>query len=382
MFPNGMDETATVSDKITSVGNHSGGQMKASRLLVRSHVWVRFVRKGVSSFGRATGHKFQNTPLMTVLFATSTSLLMYQNCSPTMQSENGSANKNAVYSSTVGMGGAGSGAGGGAVGSGGSYAPGMGGGGTVGGVMPIGGGTGGGGTTPGGGGTGGGTVGGVMPIGGGTGGGGTIPVGGGTGGGGIVGGGNTGVNPGGTTGGSEMTDSLMWQYQPEDRTIEEGEVLTLGAYAMKGIDVVTYQWYKNGSPISGQTAYMFRQFMAPLSAAGQYHVEARSGNSSIRSVNVTVKVKAARSPCAAGGYGYYPGTRNFNEYFHESIISAQYAPYRLQAELADSYTVRMPYANPSGVGGNCVAASALFQCRNGKLINTDALRCDQYYEGY
>lgn len=174
----------------------------------------------------------------------------------------------------------------------------------------------------------------------------------------------------------------MWQYQPEDRTIEEGEVLTLAAYAMKGIDVVSYQWFKNGTAINGQTGYMYRQFLIPLSGAGQYYVEARSGTDTIRSVTINVKVKAARNPCLAGGYGYYPGTRNYNEYFHESIISARYAPYRIQSELADSYTVRLPHANPGSVGGNCIEASGLFQCRNGKLINTDTPRCDRYYEGY
>lgn len=362
MFPNGMDETATLSDKMSGVGNYSGGQMKASRLRDRSQVLGRFYRKKLSSFRRAAGHKLHNTPLMTVLFATSTSLLMYQNCSPAMDSSSQSSNKNGVYSSTVGVGG---GTGGGAVGGGGSYAPGMGGGsgGTVGGVVPV---------EGGGGGTGGGTGGGS----------GTIPVdsSGGTGGG-LVGGGNSGVNPGGSTGGSGSANTLMWQYQPEDRTIEEGEILTLAAYAMKGIDVVSYQWFKNGAPLSGQTGYMYRHLMVPLSAAGQYHVEARSGTETIRSVTVNVKIKAARNPCLAGGYGYAPGTRNYNEYFHESIISARYAPYRVQNELADSYTIRLPHASPGRVGGNCIEASSLFQCRNGKLINTDTPRCDRYFDG-
>lgn len=358
-----MDETATFSDKMEGVGNQSGGQMKASRLLNRSQVWGRFIRRKLSSFQRATGHKLHNTPLMTVLFATSTSMLMYQNCSPAMESSSQSSNKNGVYSSTVGVGS------GGAVGGGGTYAPGMGGGsgGTVGGVVPVeGGGSGSGGGT---GGSGGGS--------------GTIPVdSGGGGSGGMVGGGNTGVNPGGSTGGSGSANNLLWQYQPEDRTIEEGEILTLAAYAMKGIDVVSYQWFKNGVPLSGQTGYMYRHLMVPLSAAGQYHAEARSGNETIRSVTVNVKIKAARNPCLAGGYGYAPGTRNYNEYFHESVISARYAPYRIQTELADSYTVRLPHASPGSIGGNCIEASSIFQCRNGKLINTDAPRCDRYYEGY
>ncbi len=102
---------------------------------------------------------------------------------------------------------------------------------------------------------------------------------------------------------------LIWQYQPEDRTVEEGDVLTMAVYATKGIDVVTYQWYKNGQPLTGQTSYMFRVFMVPLSQAGNYHVVARSGADSIQSVTVAVKVKAARNPCPAGNYGYYPGDK-------------------------------------------------------------------------
>lgn len=358
-----MDETATFSDKMEGVGNQSGGQMKASRLLNRSQVWGRFIRRKISSFQRATGHKLHNTPLMTVLFATSTSILMYQNCSPAMESSSQSSNKNGVYSSTVGVGS------GGAVGGGGTYAPGMGGGsgGTVGGVVPVEGG----GSGSGGGGTGG--------SGGGSG---TIPVdSGGGGSGGMVGGGNTGVNPGGSTGGSTGA-AFTWQYQPEDRTVEEGDVLTLGTYATKGIDLVTYQWYKNGAAISGQNGYMLRIFQITTAAAGQYHVEARSGTDMIRSVTVTVRVKAARNPCPAGRWGFYPGTRNYNEYWHESMIGATNAPYRIQTELADSYTVRLPHASPGSIGGNCIEASSIFQCRNGKLINTDAPRCDRYYEGY
>ncbi len=334
---------------------------------------------------------------MALLLATSISLLTYQNCSPATQIENSTSSKNAIYSSSIGLGGGAGGAGGvfggsaGTVGgAGGMYAPGMvggsgTGGGIAGGVMPI---IAGGGANNGGGGSSGGNAGGngsgAIPVGGGAGGNGASGSGA-TGGGspgGIVGGANTGVNPGGSTGGAALTDSLMWQYQPEDRTVEEGEILTLGAYATKGVDVVTYQWYRNDVPISGQTGYIFRQFQVPRAVAGRYFVEARSGNSSIRSLTVTVNVKAARNPCLAGGYGHSPGTRNYNEYFHESIISARYAPHKLQSELPDSYTVRLPHANPSAAGGNCVAASALFQCRNGMLISIDALRCDQSVDGY
>jgi hypothetical protein len=317
-----------------------------------------------------------NTPLMTILFATSTSMLMYQNCSPAMESTESASSKSAVYSSTIG--GPNGGLPGGVAGGGGSYAPGTnptGGGSTVGGVMPVGGGG-----TGGTGGTGGGGTGGTGGGTGGTGGGGTIPVDGGSGGTGMVGGGNSGVSRGGSTGGTSAP-SFIWQYQPEDRTVEEGEVLTLGTYATKGIDLVTYQWFKNGQAISGQTGYMLRQFQITTASAGQYHVEARSGSDMIRSVTITVKVKAARNSCPAGKYGYYPGTRNYDEYWHESMIGASNAPYTIQRELPDSYTTRLPYVNTSVVGfGQCVAASALFQCRNGKLISIDNIRCDQYFE--
>lgn len=341
--------------------------MNQHRWTKRALVIQRYLRMKIAPLVDKTNQRMNNTPLMTILFAASTSLLMYQNCSPAMESTENSSSNSPVYSSTVG-GANGAIGGGGAAGGGGSYAPGTaptGGGNTVGGVMPVGGGGAGGGT----GGTGG------------TGGGGTIPVDGGSGGsGGMVGGGNTGVAPGGSTGGT-TGPSFIWQYQPEDRTVEEGEVLTLGTYATKGVDLVTYQWFKNGQPISGQTGYMLRQFQITTASAGQYHVEARSSTEMIRSVTVTVKVKAARNPCPAGKYGYYPGTRNYDEYWHESMIGASNAPYTIQRELPDAYTTRLPYVNTAAVGfGQCIVASALFQCRNGKLISIDNIRCDRYFE--
>lgn len=314
--------------------------------------------------------RFKNTPLMTILFATSTSMLMYQNCSPTAQSTS-SSSKAPTYSSTIG--GANGGLGGG-TGTGGSGTPG----GAV--TVPGGGGSAGGGPTgggTGGGGTGGGTTGGTIPVdtggNGGTSGAGQPGTG---------GSGGTGYTPGGTTGG--VQEGLIWQYQPEDRTVEEGDVLSLSSYATKGIDLVSYQWYKNGVALSGQTGYMYRAFLLPLSAAGTYYVIAKSGAATIQSVSITVKVKAARNPCAAGAYGFYPGTQNFNELYHESLIGRANTQVSLQTELADGYTQRLAYGYGYGYGyyipgyQDCIAATAIFQCRNGKMISTDQVTCTQY----
>lgn len=301
------------------------------------------------SIGAQANARLRNTPLMAILFATSSSLLLYQNCTPASQPSSSSNTKQAVYSSTVGGY------------NGGPATPG-----TTGGATPITGGTDGTGNT---GGTGGGGGGGATPI----------DSGGGTGGtGGTGGGGGTGVNPGGSTGG--MSTALLWQYQPEDRTVEEGEVLTLSTYATKGFDVVTYQWYRNGQALPGQTSYMYRAFLVPMSAAGQYYVVARSGNETIQSVSITVRVKAARNPCAAGNYGIYPGTRNLDEYWHESMIGRANAPHTLDRELPDSYMVRMPYQVGRFTDG-CLYATSMFQCRNGKLVNTDRSICEVYPPG-
>lgn len=269
-----------------------------------------------------------------------------------MQSTSPNGSKQNVYSSTIGgyTGGAGGGGSGGGSGGGAITVPGGSGGGGSGG----GGSGGGGGATP------------VDPSGGGSGGGGS-------------GGGGSGVNPGGSTGGSGGTDSLVWQYQPEDRTVEEGEVLTMASYATKGVDLVTYQWYKNGQAIAGQTSYMYRSFLVPLSASGTYHVVAKAGTATIQSISVTVKVKAARNPCLAGYYGIYPATRNYKEYWHESMIGRSNARYNLQTELADAYTVILPYEGATSISG-CIAATAVWQCRNGKLISTDQVTCTQYYD--
>lgn len=310
--------------------------------------------------------RFNKTPLMTILFATTTSLMLYQNCSPTAQSTSAASTKTGVYSSTIG----GYSGTTGSTGSAGGASPSTT---TPGGaVMVPGGGTGSGGTGTGGTGTGGtgtGGTGGAMPTSPSTPGSGGTVGGGGTGG--------TGVSPGGSTGGAST--NLVWQYQPEDRTAEEGDVLTLSSYATKGIDVVTYQWYKNGQMLPGQTGYMYRALLIPLSTAGSYYVVAKSGTETIQSVTVTVKVKPARNACPPGNYGVYPGTNNYDEYWHESMIGKMNAPYALSKELADGYTVKMPYT-PSAYNNTavCLAANGIFQCRNGKLVSTEQVTCTQY----
>lgn len=297
----------------------------------------------------------RNTPLMTILFATSTSLMLYQNCSPTAQSTSGTA-KSATYSSTIGgfSGTTGTSGTSGTAGSGST--------GTGGGAILVPGGSGGNGGTAG---TGAGS--------------GTIPVGsGGTGGSGTGSGGGNGVIPGGSTGGASNT--LLWQYQPEDRTVEEGEMLTLSSYATKGIDTVTYQWYRAGSPITGQTGYIYRAILVPMSAAGQYYVVAKSGAESIQSSVTMVKVKAARNACPAGSWGPYPGQNNPNEYWHESQIGKMNAPYSIPSELADAYTIRLNYTGFNALFPDCLSATASFQCRNGKLVMVDNVVCTRQRE--
>ncbi|MBK7893288.1 MAG: hypothetical protein IPJ84_21265 [Bdellovibrionales bacterium] len=281
-------------------------------------------------------------PALTLISIGSSTLLLYQNCAPAPQAESSSsASRTGVYSSTIGgyTGGGTSGAGGGAMP--GAVVPG--------GVTPTdgSGGTAPGSTTPG-------APGGTMP-------GGTIPVdGGGTG-----GNGGTGVQPGGGTGGA--TTSLVWQYQPDDLTLEEGGALTLSAYATKGYEGVTYQWYKNGTAISGATSYLYRQFLIPRSAAGQYYVIAKSGADTIRSYSVTIKVRAARAPCAAGFYGPYPGSGKFEVYWHESTIGRTNAKIELKEEVEDAYITEMPYEYYYNNPVIFFPCKELYQCRNGKF---------------
>lgn len=271
----------------------------------------------------------QKAPLLTIVFALTTSALLYQNCSPTQPADSGTGGaKSGVYSSTV-SGYSGSGATAGTIGAspvaGGSGSTGATG--STGGAVPV---------TP------------IAPV--------SPPP----------GSSGSGTLPGGGTG----TNAFAWSYQPEDRTLEEGEILTLSAFASKGYDPVTYQWYKNGQAISGQTSYIFRQYLVPLTAAGQYYVVAKTGTETITSQTIVVKVKPARTSCLAGYYGVYPGSNDQKTYWHESSIGRANAPYRLDAELADAYTVQMP-ASPTlfqNSGVDCQAGNGQFQCRNGKLV--------------
>lgn len=313
---------------------------------------------------------FKNIPVMTVLFATSTSLLMFQNCSPSFSEDTTSTSaRNGVYSSNI----AGPSGSGGSGPTGGSYNGGSGGtgGATPGGAI----------TVPGGSGSGGGT--------GNTGstGGGTISVGGGTTGGtggGVPTGGTTGVNPGGTTGGS--TSILTWQYQPEDRSVEEGDILTLAGYAAKGFDTVTYQWYKAGQPVSGQVGYILKFVMVAPSVAGQYYLVAKSGNDTIQSQTITVRVRPARNACAPGKYGLMPGSNNYREYYHESIIGAPNAfpGAALSRELPDAYTQDMPVEARAGdffpPSSQCLQGTGTFQCRNGKMVFMNGAMCTFYFD--
>lgn len=163
-------------------------------------------------------------------------------------------------------------------------------------------------------------------------------------------------------------------------------MLTLASYATKGVDLVTYQWYKNGQALAGQTGYMYRAFLVPMSAAGSYYVVAKAGTETITSITVTVKIKAARNSCPAGGWGPYPGQNNPNEYWHESMIGKANAPYAVTKELPDAYTVRLYYSlynngtYYSGLPADCIAATATFQCRNGKLVSMDGVQCTQFRE--
>jgi hypothetical protein len=242
-----MDETATFSDKMEGVGNQSGGQMKASRLLNRSQVWGRFIRRKLSSFQssqqgtQAAQHASYDSTFCDIHKHTDVSELLSDDGKQIAQSSN--KNGRLLFDSWHGsrlrrrrhVGG------------GGTYAPGMGGG--SGGTMseascPVEGGSSGtsGGGTSGGGTSGGGTSGGDNSAV-------STPVdGGGSGSGGMVGGGNTGVNPGGSTGGSGSAKRLCCgSINRKIALIEEGEKSSpWAAYAMKGIDVVSYQWFKNG----------------------------------------------------------------------------------------------------------------------------------------
>lgn len=313
--------------------------------------WLREKIRSCFTALLALGRHPLQLPTVVALVAVSSSLLLYQNCSPMAPTDPNASTKVNGSTTTIGtMGGA----------TGGGFGqPGASGGAGGGGAIPVGGG-GAGGTMPGGSNPGGSTggSGGAIPVG---------PTG--PGGGGGTGGSGTGSNPGGTTGGG--TTALTWQYQPEDRTVEEGETLTMGAYASKGTEIVGYQWYRNGQAVSSQTGYVFRQFNAPLSAAGQYYVIARAGGEAIQSQTIIVKVRAARNPCPAGGWGVQPGTNLETEYLHESAIGKPNAPHIVERELADGYTVVLPIRPIALLGlvyNTCIAAKGMFQCRNGRMV--------------
>lgn len=327
-------------------------------------IWNTLIMRIKSAFGIRAKFRLP-TPAAWLLAGAACTITLFQNCSPAvpMNSEEESFNQRMSQYSSVG-GGSGGTSPLSPVGSGG------------GGVSPTqpGTGTGGGGTTtP----VGGGGTGGVTPIDPGTG---TItPIGGG-------GSGGTGTNPGGSTGGNM---NLTWVAQPEDRTLEEGETLTIAAYASKGADVVTYQWYKDGAAIQGQTGYIYRSYMSTTSASGRYHAVASAGGQSIQSIQVTVRVKPARNECKAGRYSRssIPGGAAAREYLHESIQLpfAQYYPISFPLQQ-DAYMVEAAVTDPSFInaivpnaGYTCLSARGQWQCRNGKFVLVSGV-CTQYYD--
>jgi hypothetical protein len=303
-------------------------------------------------------------PVAWLLASATCTITLFQNCSPTapMNSEEETFNQRMSQYSSMG---------------GGGTSP----------ISPVSGGAGAGGVTPnqpgsgtGGGGTttpinGGGSTGGVTPI---TPGSGTVTP--------IGGGGTGGTGTSGSTGG---TANLTWMAQPEDRTLEEGETLSLAAFAAKGADIVTYQWYKDGAPIQGQTGHIYRSYMTTNSAAGRYHAVASAGGQSIQSMQITVRVKAARHECKAGRYSRssIPAGANAREYLHESVQQpfAQYHPLTFPLQQ-DAYMVEAAVTDPNFInaivpnaGYSCLSARGQWQCRNGKYVLVSGV-CTQYYD--
>lgn len=65
---------------------------------------------------------------------------------------------------------------------------------------------------------------------------------------------------------------------PATKTVASGAALTLTVAAKDGFGDYAYQWFKNGSPLTGRTSASFSKSSAEAGDAGTYHCEVTDKN--------------------------------------------------------------------------------------------------------
>ncbi|MGA3007590.1 MAG: protease pro-enzyme activation domain-containing protein [Opitutaceae bacterium] len=94
--------------------------------------------------------------------------------------------------------------------------------------------------------------------------------------------------------------------QPQSATVYTGGSFSLSVAATSNTVPLTYQWYFNGAPISGQTNATFSKSNAQTSDTGSYAVTVSDGVGSVTSAPATVTVSAppgSPAPVSGGGGG-------------------------------------------------------------------------------
>jgi sugar lactone lactonase YvrE len=90
--------------------------------------------------------------------------------------------------------------------------------------------------------------------------------------------------------------------QPQSQTVTAGATVTF-TVAATGVPAPTYQWYLNGTAITGATSSSFTLYSVQTTSAGSYSVTVTNSAGSVTSNTATLTVNAATPPPATGGGG-------------------------------------------------------------------------------
>lgn len=183
---------------------------------------------------------------------------------------------------------------------------------------------------------------------------------------GSMGGGGTFSNGSGSSG---TPTGLQFAYMSRDMSITEGATAYFSAFVVASQPTqLRYQWYKDGQALAGMTSPNLEIRSVKADNQGLFHVIVTDGNHTIKSADARLTVNPARNPCAKGYYGRTPTSGNTTEFFHESTFGGLPAYRRFFVPATNDAYINvlncrsiLGFSHPSG-------GTITLQCQNGKQV--------------